>query len=142
MRAGVISYCAVALLTVLAFQNCTKSNFGGKGDSSSQQAAHSGGQPYDGKPYVHAGQSCPDGTVESRIIYHNANSATLVKDGCQLLNPAVDLNSSQFSYDSSSDTVNYSSRAFVAEASPAAKLQPGASFYMQISGAVNNNTAA
>lgn len=84
-------------------------------------ARYSGGQPYDGKPYVFAG-SCSDGSVSARIIYHNPQSASLVRENCAPVDPALPLTEQEFQIDAAnSDVLHFGSRDFVAELAIAPK---------------------
>ncbi len=142
VNSKLIGHASVAFFTVVIFQNCTRSTFSDSGKTPrSQSAADSGGQPYDGKPYVFNGPACADQSASARIIYHNSASASLVKDNCQLLTPPRELTGSEFNLDVA-DVLHFGIRDFVADAGPAAKLSPLATFYPQLSGSLNTASGA
>lgn len=101
-RFGIIVAIAVSsFLTTGAFQNCSRTTFGGASSTAGQQtsvrapAENSGGGVggYDGKPetFVHLGR-CADGTtgVESEISHKNSGneeSYIVTRENCLTLNP-------------------------------------------------------
>ena len=122
------------LLTVVFFQNCNSATFlNSAPQSSSGETTDSGGQPYDGKPYV-IRATCPDGTsIGSRVLLTGPSSGTLVRENCQDIAPVVVV----VSYDPKSPSVLlFNSRSFSLEEAVAVKaLAPG---YMQWSNSLRS----
>ncbi|MGE4131320.1 MAG: endo alpha-1,4 polygalactosaminidase [Bdellovibrionales bacterium] len=127
-------FVVVMSFVTMLFQNCSVSRFGSGSDN--VRVANSGGQPYDGKPFVHLGPSlCSDGSrVQSRILVRSSREARLVRDECADLANPMDLSSSDFQIDGNDpDQLLYQGQVFVAEN----KIQPGSPFYIQLSGTLN-----
>lgn len=112
-------YSVLTLAVALPFQNCAKSNFRNSRDTNLTR--YSGGQPYDGKPYVYQG-SCADGSPAARILYHNSASASVVREDCAPVDPARPITGQDFQLDpANSDRLFYGGREFTAELAIAPK---------------------
>lgn len=141
MRAKRLTLVMIATSLLLAFQNCSSPVAHRSKETSPNQAADSGGQPYDGKPYIDPAEPCPDGSPKARIVYHNSNSAFIVRDNCQAQVPAPELTGEEFTVDSN-DVLHLGARNFVAEEGYSAKLAPMSKFYPQLSGNVSSTDPA
>jgi len=86
-------FLAAALLT--PFQNCARIQSKGDPDP---PAKFGNGEAYDGKVYSST-QKCADNTPATQVAYAPASGAKLLKENCQILNPAVNLTASQYSID-------------------------------------------
>ena len=76
-------------ILLLPFVNCEK--IGGSARSSGDEQTQSstsmsGGQPYDGKPYVIA-ESCPDGTIVKSRIVRTSSGGILYRENCVTIAP-------------------------------------------------------
>ena len=125
------------LVTVVFFQNCNSASFLNSAPSSqSGSESDSGGQPYDGKPYV-VRATCPDGTsIDSRVLLTGPTSGMLVRENCQDITPIT----VTISYDPKTPSVlSFNSRSFSLEEAIAVKAL--ASGYMQWSNALRSIAA-
>jgi len=106
---------AASIAVVFAFQNCSRVQVAGRDQASETQY---NGHAYEGKVYSHkAPSACADGqSAQAQIRILSLESAELIRENCQNLNPSVLLGFDQFSIDPSNpDIVIYDNRTFVSD---------------------------
>ncbi|NJL24502.1 MAG: endo alpha-1,4 polygalactosaminidase [Calothrix sp. SM1_5_4] len=126
---------------LVPFQNCTGgwSSRYGSGDKAEKSWNNlSGGQPYDGKPYVEPAQ-CPDGTLVGTRVVMRGGSATVYREGCQTVAPRR-IDASAISQ-VDGERIRYGTRTLEVER-PAIPLPGVVSWFLQLTGILQPRPAS
>jgi len=93
MKTSVMKFYALAamLITLLAFQNCSRSQTpnGTVNDKVAEISYSGNGDGYDGKPYIRFSTDglCPDGSAAEAEVRVNNDRAALVRQDCREISP-------------------------------------------------------
>ncbi len=115
-------------MLLVFFQNCSRVGFENH-DAPTAAVAQSGGQGYDGKPFVTYGRCADETLVVSRIILNDATKGTLVRENCSNVEP-LELRVGDFSLDSSDETtLTYKNQTYTREIIPFSKMPALTAYY-------------